>query len=56
MRHETDGEVRLATYEAASSPMGLFDQIVASVRFKKLRETQGRQAGEEAFDELLDFV
>ena len=31
VRHETDGEVRLATYEAASSPMGLFEQIVASV-------------------------
>ena len=31
VRHETDGEVRLATYEAASSPMGLFDQVVAAV-------------------------
>lgn len=31
VRHETDGEVRLATYEAASSPLGLFDQIVAVV-------------------------
>jgi len=31
VRHETDGEVRLATYEAASSPMGLFEQVVASV-------------------------
>lgn len=31
VRHETDGEVRLATYEAASSPQGLFDQIVAAV-------------------------
>lgn len=31
VRHETDGEVRLATYEAASSPLGLFDQIVAAV-------------------------
>jgi putative transposase len=31
VRHETDGEVRLATYEAASSPLGLFEQIVASV-------------------------
>jgi len=31
VRHDTDGEVRLATYEAASSPRNLFDQIVASV-------------------------
>lgn len=31
VRHESDGEVRLATYEAASSPLGLFEQIVASV-------------------------
>lgn len=31
VRHETDGEVRLATYEAASSPLGLFDQVVAAV-------------------------
>ena len=31
VRHETDGEVRLATYEAASSPQSLFDQVVASV-------------------------
>lgn len=31
VRHETDGEVRLATYEAASNPRCLFDQIVASV-------------------------
>jgi putative transposase len=30
VRHETAGEVRLATYQAASSTMGLFDQIVAS--------------------------
>lgn len=31
VRHETDGEVRQATYEAASSPRNLFDQVVASV-------------------------
>jgi hypothetical protein len=31
VRHETDGEVRLATYEAASSSRKLCDQIVASV-------------------------
>ena len=31
VRHETGGEVRLASYEAASSPMGLFDQVVAAV-------------------------
>jgi hypothetical protein len=31
VRHETDGEVRLGTYEAASSSRNLFDQIVASV-------------------------
>lgn len=31
VRHEVDGELRLATYEAASSSRNLFDQIVASV-------------------------
>ena len=31
VRHEAGGEVRLASYEAASSPMGLFDQVVAAV-------------------------
>lgn len=31
VRHETEGEVKLATYEAASSQQGLFDQIVALV-------------------------
>ena len=31
VRHKTEGEVRLATYEAASSPLGLFDQVVAAV-------------------------
>jgi transposase-like protein len=31
VRHETEGEVRLATYEAASSPQGMFDQVVAAV-------------------------
>jgi hypothetical protein len=31
VRHEADGEVRLGTYEAASSSRNLFDQIVASV-------------------------
>ncbi len=31
MRHETDGEVGLATYEPASSSRNLFDQTVASV-------------------------
>jgi transposase-like protein len=31
VRHETSGEVRLASYEAASSPLGLFDQVVATV-------------------------
>ncbi|MEN9283077.1 MAG: hypothetical protein RLZZ179_570 [Verrucomicrobiota bacterium] len=31
VRHETDGKVRLASYEAASSSRKLFDQIVASV-------------------------
>jgi transposase-like protein len=31
VRHETGGEVRLASYEAESSPMGLFDQVVAAV-------------------------
>jgi putative transposase len=31
VRHETGGEVRLASYEAASSPLGLFDQVVAAV-------------------------
>jgi len=31
VRHETEGEARLATYEAASSQRNLFDQIVASV-------------------------
>jgi transposase-like protein len=31
VRHETDGEVRLATYEAASSPQGPFEQVVAVV-------------------------
>jgi hypothetical protein len=31
VRHETDGEIRLGTYEAASSSRNLFDQIVASV-------------------------
>lgn len=31
VRHESDGEVRLATYEAASSPLGMFDEIVAWV-------------------------
>lgn len=31
VRHETDGEIRLATYEAASNPRNLFEQIVASV-------------------------
>jgi len=31
VRHKTEGEVRLATYEPASSPLGLFDQVVAAV-------------------------
>ena len=31
VRHETDGEVRLATYDAASSQRGLFEQVVAAV-------------------------
>jgi putative transposase len=31
VRHESEGEVRLATYEAASSPQGLFEQVVAAV-------------------------
>jgi hypothetical protein len=31
VRHETGGEVRLASYEAASSPLGVFDQVVAAV-------------------------
>jgi putative transposase len=31
VRHETEGEVRLATYAAASSPQGLFEQVVAAV-------------------------
>ncbi len=31
VRHETGGEVRLASYEVASSPMVLFDQVVAAV-------------------------
>jgi transposase-like protein len=32
------------------------DRADLDLRFKALREAQGRQAGEEAFDELLDFV
>lgn len=31
VRHEKDGEVRLATYEAESSPQGLFEKVAASV-------------------------
>lgn len=31
VRHETEGEVQLATYAAASSPQGLFEQVVAAV-------------------------
>ena len=31
VRHETRGEVRLATYEAASSPQGLFEKVAAAV-------------------------
>lgn len=31
VRHETEGEVKLATYAAASSPQGLFEQVVAAV-------------------------
>ncbi|NIP19095.1 MAG: IS256 family transposase [Xanthomonadales bacterium] len=31
VREKDGGEVRLATYEAASSPKGLFDQVVAAV-------------------------
>lgn len=31
MRHETEGEVRLDTYEAASSQQGLFERVVAAV-------------------------
>jgi hypothetical protein len=31
VRHESDGEVRLATCEAASSPLGRLDEIVAWV-------------------------
>jgi transposase-like protein len=31
VRHDSEGEVRLATYEAASSPLGMFDEIVAWV-------------------------
>jgi hypothetical protein len=30
-RHLTGGMVRLANYEAASSPVGLFDQVVTAV-------------------------
>jgi transposase-like protein len=32
------------------------DRADLDIHFKRLREAQGRQAGEEAFDELLDFV
>lgn len=31
VRHESEGEVKLATYEAASSPRNLFDEIVAMI-------------------------
>ena len=31
VRHETEGEVKLATYAAASSLQGLFEQVVAAV-------------------------
>lgn len=31
VRHETEGEVRLATYEAASSPLNLFDHVCSVV-------------------------
>lgn len=31
VRHETEGEVQLATYAAVSSPRGLFEQVVAAV-------------------------
>jgi transposase-like protein len=31
VREKDGGEVRLSTYEAASSPLGLFDQVVAAV-------------------------
>jgi len=31
VRHQLEGEVRLSTYEAASSPQGLFEQVVAAV-------------------------
>jgi len=31
VRHQVEGEVRLSTYEAASSPQGLFEQVVAAV-------------------------
>jgi len=31
VRHETDGEVRLDTYEAASSQQGMFERVVAAV-------------------------
>lgn len=31
VRHETEGEVKLATYQAASSQQGLFEQVVAAV-------------------------
>jgi putative transposase len=31
VRHESEGEVNLATYEAASNPRNLFDEIVAAV-------------------------
>jgi len=34
----------------------LRDRADLDLRFKALREAQGREAGEEAFDELLDFV
>lgn len=32
VRHETDGEIRLATYEIASSPHNVFDQVVAAIQ------------------------
>ena len=31
VRHESEGEVLLATYQAASSPQNLFDEVVAAV-------------------------
>jgi hypothetical protein len=46
VRHETEGEVKLATYAVASRPPGLFGQVVAAVaQGPPVRGEERTQAG-----------